>query len=161
MHLDHPRLLITNFAQCFRFYRDVMGFKATWGSEETSYASFMEQNGEGTTLALFQRRAMAEVVGTAELPSDTPCQDRVVLIFQVQNVDAAVERLRGRGAQIVREPQDFTDWGIRSAYVRDPDGNLLELNSGLEPAQWSEELRAAAREFGGEQAGKNDQDRHG
>ena len=68
MRLQHPRLLVSKFAECFLFYRDVMGFKVTWGSEDDSYASFTDREGEEATLALFKSQAMAEVVGTAELP---------------------------------------------------------------------------------------------
>lgn len=34
----HTRLLVTKFAECFRFYRDVLGFKVTWGKEDERYA---------------------------------------------------------------------------------------------------------------------------
>ena len=149
MHLDHPRLLVTRFADCFRFYRDVMDFKATWGDEDNSYASFADPEGQTTALALFKRGAMAEAVGTADLPSDAPCQDRIMLIFAVEDVDDAVAALRKRGVQFAAGPRDFPDWGIRSAYLRDPDGNLIELCSGLDPAQWSEALHESTHKYTG------------
>jgi len=148
MYLGHPRLLVSNFAECFRFYRDVMGLEVTWGSEDDSYAAFTDREGKETTLALFRRRAMAEVVGTADLPFETVCQDRFALIVEVEDLDGLVEELRGRGVQFVPGPQDYPDWGIRSAYLRDPDGNLIELSSSLDPSRWSEDFRQAARKYG-------------
>lgn len=141
---DHPRLLVTNFADCFHFYRDAMGFRVTWGSEEDSYASFSDIEGKEAVLALFGREAMAEVVGTADLPSDALCQDRLALIVSVEDVDAVYDHLVGQGLEFIVGPQDFPDWGIRSVYLRDPDGNLLELNTELDRSQWSEGLKEAS-----------------
>ena len=70
MKFDRPRLLIANFPECFRFYRDLMGLEVTWGDENDSYASFTDGEGDENVLALFKRQAMAEVVGTSELASD-------------------------------------------------------------------------------------------
>jgi len=148
MHLAHPRLLVTNFAETFRFYRDVMGFKVTWGHEGDSYTSFTNQDGKETTLALFFRQAMAEVVGTGGLPSDAVCQDRLMLIISVEDVDATVERLQAQAVPFLVDPQDFPDWSIRSAYLRDPDGNLIELYSDLPPERCSEGFLESARKFG-------------
>ena len=58
--------------------------------------------------------------------------DKVAIIFEVDDVDRALEDLRKRGAPVSAEPTDQTDWGIRVAYIRDPDGNLIELNAPLE-----------------------------
>jgi catechol 2,3-dioxygenase-like lactoylglutathione lyase family enzyme len=144
MRLEHPRLLVSNFAECFLFYRDVLSFKVTWGSEDDSYASFTHADGADVRLALFKRQAMAEVLGTAELPQDAVCQDRFALIIRVEDVDALWAELSEEGIEMVTGPQDFPDWGIKSAYIRDPDGNLIELHSELDPSQWSEGLREAS-----------------
>ena len=139
----HPRLLVSNFAECFRFYRDVMGFKVTW--EDDNYASFTDGERNEAAFALFRRQMMAAVVGTANLPSESVCQDRTALIFEVEDIDQTFEKLSGQGVQFVAGPEDHPDWGIRSAYLRDPDGNLIELNSGLEESKHSESLREASR----------------
>jgi catechol 2,3-dioxygenase-like lactoylglutathione lyase family enzyme len=47
---------------------------------------------------------------------------------------AAIEELRSRGAPVSAEPADREDWGIRVGYIRDPDGNLIELNHAMEAA---------------------------
>ncbi len=41
-------------------------------------------------------------------------------------VDAAIEGLRAKGARITKEPED-AEWGGRSAYWADPEGNLWEV----------------------------------
>ncbi len=147
MHLGHVRLLVTDFAACFRFYRDVMGFKPTWGDEEDSYASFVQQEGGEVVLALFGRRAMAEAIGTDKLPVEAACQDRVVFIMEVEDVDTLVDSLRQRGMQPLVEPRDYPDWSIRSAYLRDPDGNLIELSSALDYSKWTPEMQEKVRKY--------------
>lgn len=148
MYISHSRLLVLNFAECFRFYSDVMGFKVTWGNENDSYASFTVRDGQRPALAIFRREGMANVVGTVDLPSDAVCQDRVVLIVEVEDVDDTFAQLRGQGVEFVVKPADYPDWGIRAAYLRDPDGTLIELSGALDQSKWSEGLREAARQYG-------------
>ena len=100
VRLEHTRLLVSKFAECFLFYRDVMGFKVNWGSEDDRYASFADREGTGPTLALFMRQAMAEVVGTSDLPSEAPCHDRFALIVRVENVDTTYEELQALPAEL-------------------------------------------------------------
>jgi catechol 2,3-dioxygenase-like lactoylglutathione lyase family enzyme len=147
MHIQHTRLLVHRFAECFRFYRDVLGFTVTWGDEQDSYASFADSNEDGPALAIFRRQAMAEVVGTEKLPADAFCQDRFMLIVYSENVDTTVKELRDGGAEFELAPRDFPDWGIRAAYLRDPDGNLVEISGELDRSKWSDGLRAGAQKY--------------
>lgn len=144
MHLQHTRLLVAKFAECFLFYRDVMGFKVTWGNEDDSYASFADREGAEPALALFIRQAMAEVVGTSSLPPEASCQDRFALIVEVEDVDAMYAELQEKGVEFKDGPESHPDWGIRSAYLRDPDGNLIEIYTGLDRSEWSEGLKEAS-----------------
>ncbi|MEM9773622.1 MAG: VOC family protein [Chloroflexota bacterium] len=47
--------------------------------------------------------------------------------FSVPNVDDAVSNLTGAGLKIEVPPADYY-WG-RSAYLRDPDGQLIEITT--------------------------------
>ena len=66
-----------------------------------------------------------------------------MLIVRAEDVDVAVSKLLERGAKDVSQPQDHPEWGIRSAYLRDPDGYLIELFSDLPRSEWSPELLEA------------------
>jgi lactoylglutathione lyase len=124
----YTRLLVINFKDCFLFYRDILGFKPTFGSETDVYADF---DTGSVTLAMFDRQSMSEAVGTISLPVQVKAQDTVCLCFEVENVDTACEQLKRSGVSMVAEPTDRTGWGIRVAHFRDPDGNLIEINQPL------------------------------
>lgn len=126
----HVRLLVSDFPACFRFYRDVMGLTPTWGKEDEAYASF-KINEEGAFLALFRRELMAEAVGREELPPKRAAQDVFVMIIEVDDVRESAKTLAERGATIVTEATERPDWGLIVAHLRDPDGNLIEINSAM------------------------------
>ena len=133
MKLVSVRLLVNDFDPCFRFYRDVMGFEPQWGKEGDVYAFF--KTGADVGLELFVQRYMAEAIGATVTASDGQRQDQTVVSFSVDNVDAAVEQLQGRGIEFITLPTDRPDWGVRTAHFRDPDGNLIELYHSLSQAQ--------------------------
>lgn len=47
--------------------------------------------------------------------------------FHSDDLDAAFEKLRAAGAEIVQEPTD-QPWGTRDFAVRDPSGNLIRID---------------------------------
>ena len=125
---EFTRLLVTNFKECFRFYRDVMGFRASFATEDDTYADF--EMGE-VNIALFNKIEMSAALGTTSRPGRAESQDSVCVIFAVENVDGFCEHLREKGVALITEPTDHSDWGIRTAHFRDPDGNLIEVNHPL------------------------------
>jgi lactoylglutathione lyase len=129
LRYSHTRLLVRDYAACFRFYRDVLGFAPTYGDEESGYADFSTGD---VTLALFDRQEMAEAVGRSSVAEESP--DHMALIFVVENVDQAYSDLAAKGVAFVTQPTDRPDWGIRVAHFRDPDGTLLEIYHSLQPA---------------------------
>ncbi len=128
---NYTRLLVSNFKANFLFYRDVMGFKATYGSENDTYADF---NTGQVSIALFDKAEMSKAVGTTYLPVECPAQDRFCLVFAVDDVDAACLQLKRQGVHLIMEPTDHVEWGIRAAHLRDPDGNLIEIIHSLPPS---------------------------
>jgi lactoylglutathione lyase len=63
-------------------------------------------------------------LGIGLAPGATPGHggQRFALWVYAENCDAAVERLRGAGVEVIEEPAD-QPWGERTARVLDPDGN--------------------------------------
>jgi catechol 2,3-dioxygenase-like lactoylglutathione lyase family enzyme len=130
----HPRLLTARFAECFRFYQAVLpkmiGAHLVTGTESGPYANW--DRGREAVLILFDRQAMATAIGTSELPAQAGlAQDAAMLVCRVDAVDAALALCLEHGATLVAEATDRPEWGsrLRTAHLRDPDGNLLELQS--------------------------------
>jgi lactoylglutathione lyase len=126
---EYTRLLVSNFKECFRFYRDAMGFQVGFGTENDTYADFVVG---AVNISLFDKREMSEAVGTADKQARADDQDSICLVFAVEAVDAACQQLKAKGVHLTVEPTDHPDWGIRTAHLRDPDGNLIEINQPLQ-----------------------------
>jgi lactoylglutathione lyase len=118
VRLTHVRLLVEDYAACFAFYRDVLEFKPTFGDESGPYADF--DAGSDVALAIFESKH--------QIAAKRNGGDHALLILRVDDLDTRVEQLRAGGIGIAGEPQDKPEWGIRVAYIRDPEGNLIELN---------------------------------
>lgn len=131
MRCSYIRLLVNDYEACFRFYADVLKFPVLWGDESTRYAEF--DVGSQTRLAINQREVMAEALETDTHDPDLPTQDRLAVVFEVDDVDATAAKLTADGARQVMEPRDWTAWGLRAAHFRDPDGYLLEINHPIIP----------------------------
>lgn len=96
------------------FYEKLLGVKpASWQRGET--ATFML----GDVKLFLHRRSEQPEPGW-------PLRDGDHIAFRVEDVGRACEELTAAGLTVVAGPQDFY-WG-RSAYLRDPDGRLVELH---------------------------------
>lgn len=118
--LDYVVLIVEDLDRSLAFYHDLMGIPLK------HQAPRFAQLQTGTTrLALFTREAMAD---TLHQPLQAPTADAPAfeLGFKVTDVDAAYQELVDEGATPVTAPET-RPWGQRTAYVRDPDGHLIEL----------------------------------
>jgi catechol 2,3-dioxygenase-like lactoylglutathione lyase family enzyme len=144
--IDHVNLVVADLPRMLWFYRDVLGLVVT---------KHVTIGGEwiGKTVGL--ENVSAEVV-YLDLPSGpriellryitpdavhVPGVDRPNavglrhLAFKVDNVEAAVSRLRAAGVEFFSDVQTVPDsqvtyaGGVRKrlVYFRDPEGNILEL----------------------------------
>jgi catechol 2,3-dioxygenase-like lactoylglutathione lyase family enzyme len=124
--LSQFRVLVDDFPASFAFYRDVLDLKPQEGHPEAGpYGCF---KGDGTDIALLDRAVMAASLG---LPTGTDegAADHAVLVFRVDDVDAAYGDATARGAVPAGEPKDQPGWGMRAAHVRAPEGTLIEFCS--------------------------------
>lgn len=97
------------------FYRELFGIESD--DPENDVHQEMASQALGTGFAIYN---------DGQVP-DTERGD-VCLMFDVEDVDAAYERLQKLGATI-EEPPTTRPWGLRSMHFRDPDGNRLTFRS--------------------------------
>ena len=132
----HVRLLVDDFGACFRFYRDVLGLKVSFGNEAAGYADFRVGD---SAFSLFLRSEMEEATGRGGGSHEGPGRDQAVLVLGVEGLDSYVEELKRKGASLVAPLRPHTEWGISTAHVRDPEGHLIELNEPLREASGVED----------------------
>jgi lactoylglutathione lyase len=145
----HVRLIVADFDGCFRFYRDTLGLEVTWGENDDGsargYASFRLP--DGGSLSINDQAIVAPVVGFDTRERGEAVKDRAALIFEVEDVNAETERLQALGVAFETEPTAYPGFGIRAAHLRDPDGNLIEINELLPAEEWSQDLREEEERF--------------
>ncbi len=120
-------VVVTDLDRSLEFYVDVLGLPL--GHRSGLYAQF---DTGPTRLALYQREAMAATLGRS-LTRPDPDAPGFEIGFKVPDVDAAYAELVAAGADPAGPPVD-RPWGQRTAYVRDPDGHLVELVHAPPPA---------------------------
>ncbi len=123
--LTHISLLVEDVQRALHFYQDNLGLEVI--ENLGSYATLRAN--ENLKLSFFPRSAMQEALPS--VPISPAHGYRTVLEFFVQELDNVYNTLRDKGIQFVSEPTDHPDWGIRTAYFTDLDGNLVELYKNL------------------------------
>ncbi|GAA2707839.1 MULTISPECIES: VOC family protein [Streptomyces] len=126
MELAQIRLLVSDFAGCYRFYRDVLGLKPQFEAEEGPYAKFTPDGG-GAGIALQDRTQMAQVLGDL---APAPTGYRSLVVLRVDDIGRSCKDIAARGAELVHGPAPMTD-RMRVAHLMDPEGNLVELQEWL------------------------------
>ncbi|UXY27480.1 VOC family protein [Streptomyces sp. HUAS TT20] len=126
MELAQVRLLVTDFAACYRFYAEVLGLKPQSGATGGPYEKFSPHSGSAG-IALQDRAMMASVLG--EL-GETATGHRSLVVLRVDDLDAYCAEITSRGAVLVHGPAPMTD-RMRVAHLKDPEGNLVELQEWL------------------------------
>ena len=126
MEFAQVRLLVTDFTACYRFYADVLGLKPQSGASGGPYEKFSAATGSAG-IALQDRAMMAGVLG--EL-GDTATGHRSLVVLRVDHLDSYCEEITSRGAVLVHGPAPMTD-RMRVAHLKDPEGNLVELQEWL------------------------------
>ena len=120
----YTRILVSDLETCFNFYRDVMEFKVNMEALRDGYAEFAAGD---MRLALFRRQEMAEMIGNENKPTHAECQDKLVLVFTVADLEEECKQLKHKGVKFTKEPLSNPSYSLKTAYLRDPDENLIGL----------------------------------
>lgn len=119
MSFASVRIITDDLEGMVAFYERVTGQPA-----ERPAPVFAQFTGPGGTLAIASTATVA-MLGDALVPAT----NRSVLIeFEVADVDGDFAGLQLGSDDVVLEPTTMP-WGNRSALVRDPDGNVVNLFS--------------------------------
>ena len=114
-------LFVKDLATCMAFYQDKLGLKSTF-TDDVSAAYKMSDH----DFVLLQESAAVEMISKEAVSFENGSGYRVLLCVEVENVDATYEAFKAKGIQFIKAPKS-QDWGRRTAYFADPEGNLWEL----------------------------------
>jgi predicted enzyme related to lactoylglutathione lyase len=118
MQLVQTRLLVRRFSEQYDFYAHVLGLSPQRGDRTGRYEKFSFPVA-GAAIALQAREDVEAVIPLTE-------RDVSLVAIKVDDLDAAAQQLVGRGATLLAPPAARYG-GLKTAYLRDPEGNLLEL----------------------------------
>lgn len=110
-------LVTENVPALVKFYTTLLGCRAEGDDHHSEFHL------DGLNLAIFARQGMEEMAPGSMQGAGT---GSFTISFQVENVDAQYARLQALGVPVVKPPATYP-WGSRSAWFRDPDGNIVNF----------------------------------
>lgn len=118
--IDHLELTVSDISTTIRFYEEVLGFSAVTFKQNRKALIFGAQKINLHQQEMeFEPKASRPTPGSADLCfiTSTPINDVVSEILQagISIIEGPVERTGATGE-------------IMSIYIRDPDGNLIEIS---------------------------------
>ncbi len=124
--VDMIGVFVSDMRAMVAFYRDVLGIEVDWDGQ----APYAECKMEGTRLSFYERRLLPELLGvTPSYPAGVNGTFEIAFDFPTPAaLEEAFARITAAGARALYAPRE-EPWGMRSCYVLDPDGNMIELTS--------------------------------
>ncbi|MCI5579085.1 MAG: VOC family protein [Oscillospiraceae bacterium] len=126
MRLDGFGIMVKDMAVMVRFYRDVLGFEIK--EDENTSNVFLEKDG---TLFLLYRRTDFEKMTNRQYNYADNINGHYEIALSVENyaaVDKTFDEVVSKGATPVMK-STTEEWGQRTCYIADPEGNLIEIGS--------------------------------
>jgi lactoylglutathione lyase len=119
-----PVIYARDVERSVRFYQQFLGFEPHFRLPAEGEAGYVGLRRGSYELAVVTTQSPQQLIGVT-----VGSEPRFELFVYVDDVDQTVERLRGAGVRVLRDPEDMF-WGERLAYVADPDGNPVALAVG-------------------------------
>lgn len=124
-NVETINLFVTDLAETRAFYERAFAAREIYTDDDCTVLAF-----KGARINLLRLPASHELVEprTATTPGQGPT---MILTIVVDDVDALVTELQGRGVEFLNGPQD-RPWGRRTAAFADPSGHVWELAQELD-----------------------------
>lgn len=130
----HVAISVPNFEETIRWYQEKLGFKVVIKREFpqiSTQAANLELN--GFQIEIFTRdKSVRPKPPAVAVPDDLLVQGVKHIALLVDDLDAVVAELRKRGVEVLDEPTPVEALGLRLCFIRDNNGNLIELGQELD-----------------------------
>jgi catechol 2,3-dioxygenase-like lactoylglutathione lyase family enzyme len=134
-------LYVADLPRSYAFYHDLFGFPLIGSDVKPDDRLVALKVGDRQVLLLFRQGASGEAAAAADgrgLPHDSQGHIHVAFAVAADDIDAWERRLLDHGLTIERtidwRPPSPGQPPVRSHYIRDPDGHLVELAT---PGVWN------------------------
>ena len=137
---DHTGITVSNLERSVAFWRDVIGFEFSHRTQQSGQFATEITGVPGAELSLAVVKAPGHKIELLEYhaPADRkltndlrPCDvGHAHIALTVNDLDAVLQQIAASGWKAAGTPQTLTtgpNTGKRVVYVRDPDGNTIEL----------------------------------
>jgi predicted enzyme related to lactoylglutathione lyase len=124
IHVRSIRVLATDPEAIATFYEKAFGMSET--RRPPGSATFKEIVINSGSTAEEARKARNTPIVIATRPKNTPAGAMASLILGVPDLDKAIASVTANGGALLRPPAKSLE-GLHYAFVKDPDGNQIEL----------------------------------
>ncbi|KRC49767.1 lyase [Leifsonia sp. Root227] len=132
--LQYYQITVSDPVESLSFYRDALGLDVVRDVESGGHhwITLGSADQPGLEIVLsdpYGGRSQADGDTILELLTKGVLQN---IVFRTDDIDAAFERVRASGAEVLQEPID-QPWGPRDCAFRDPSGNMVRIQTALQP----------------------------
>jgi len=116
----HTCLNVSNMDKSIDFYREQLGLKFVSRRE-------VKQNNAEIAFMTDEAGGAIELTHWRDKKTLTEGDNFDHIAFAVENVESVIGKLRAKGVTIAMEPFSLQGSSSKIAFIKDPDGNWLEL----------------------------------
>jgi catechol 2,3-dioxygenase-like lactoylglutathione lyase family enzyme len=129
MSFDHVGISVRDLASAAQFYAEALGLREEFrfAVEEDGLSAVVLRHPDGFGLELLQRPDSSLGLQADDPHSAVLTQGYGHICLRVADLDAAHEKFLTYGAATVVPPSAAPHPSVRYAYMKDPEGNLVEL----------------------------------
>jgi catechol 2,3-dioxygenase-like lactoylglutathione lyase family enzyme len=117
-------LFVEDVQRAKPFYGEILGLNLIFEDENSAVYDL-----GNTVINLLNDREAPELIAPAPVAT-RGSGSRVMLTIWVDDTDAAIAEVQGRGGTLLNGPID-RPWGMRTACIADPDGHIWEFAQDL------------------------------
>jgi methylmalonyl-CoA/ethylmalonyl-CoA epimerase len=125
----HVALSVPNFEETIQWYQEKLGFKVTLRrklSQLSTQQAFLELN--GFSIEIFARQnSVRTQLPPPTVPDDLLVQGYKHIALVVDDLDAAAAEFKRRKIEFLWEPRVDKDLRLKLCFIKDNNGNLIEI----------------------------------